>query len=228
VGIAADIRERILSRQLGPHALLPSERELSEKYGVSRMTARQALTVLESEGHVYRRPPRGTFVAEPRVRFHIGSFTQEATRLGHQAHAQLLWAKKAPPDPQARTALELPEDGLVHAFRRLRLMEEEPIALETTYFPADLTPGIIDKADDGSLWALLEDEYGVALDRSDAVLESIILDEESCNRLKIRAASPGILLTRRTYDANGRCVEYARDVYRADRAAFEVSATLAR
>src|SRR5918999_3142766 len=133
VGIAADIRERILSRQLGPHALLPSERELSEKYGVSRMTARQALTVLESEGHVYRRPPRGTFVAEPRVRFHIGSFTQEATRLGHQAHAQLLWAKKAPPDPQARTALELPEDGLVHAFRRLRLMEEEPIALETTY-----------------------------------------------------------------------------------------------
>jgi len=228
VGIAAEIRERILTHQVRPHVLLPSERELSEQFSVSRMTARQALTLLESEGHVYRRPPRGTFVAEPRVRFHIGSFTREASRLGHQAHAQLLWANQTAPDPQTRAALELPEEAMVHAFRRLRLMEEEPIALETTYFPADLTPGIIDKADDGSLWALLKEEYGVELDRSDAVLESIILDEESCHRLQIRAASPGILLTRRTFDTHGRCVEYARDVYRADRASFEISATLSR
>jgi GntR family transcriptional regulator len=76
------------------------------------------------------------------------------------------------------------------------------------------------------LCAILEDEYGIRLNRSDALLESIILDQESCDRLRIRAASPRIMLTRRTYDSYGRCVEYARDVYRADRAAFEVSATL--
>jgi GntR family transcriptional regulator len=228
LAIAAELRERILARELGPHALLPSERELGEQFRVSRMTARQALTVLESEGHVYRRPPRGTFVAEPRVRFHIGSFTEEATRLGHKPHAQLLWAAEVVPELEPQSALGLPDGATVHAFRRLRLMEDEPIAIETTFFPAALTPGILEKADEGSLWALLTEEYDVELDRSEAVLESIILDEEACSRLQIRAGSPGIMLTRRTFDDSGACVEYARDVYRADRAAFEVSATLTK
>lgn len=224
VTIAAGLRERIRSEQLGPHTLLPSERELSERHKVSRMTARQALTLLESEGYVYRRPPRGTFVAEPRVRFRIGSFSREAGRLGRRATAELLWAERLAPDAPTRAALDLGEDALVHGFHRLRRMEDEPIALETTYFPAGMTPGILDMPTDGSLWVLLRDRFGVDLHRADAVLESVILDEESCALLGIRTASRGILLTRRTFDAHERCVEYARDVYRADRAAFEVSA----
>ena len=82
LAIAAQLRDRIVVDQLGPHTLLPSERELAEQHRVSRMTARQALSLLESEGVVYRRPPRGTFVAEPRVRFHVGSFSEEVSRLG--------------------------------------------------------------------------------------------------------------------------------------------------
>ncbi|MFD0855394.1 GntR family transcriptional regulator, partial [Actinomadura adrarensis] len=77
VVIAGELRDRITSEKLAPHTLLPSERELSEIHGVSRMTARQALALLEKEGYVYRRPPRGTFVAEPRVPFHVGSFSDE-------------------------------------------------------------------------------------------------------------------------------------------------------
>ena len=64
IAIAALVRDRIATDQLGPHTLLPSERELADQHGVSRMTARQALSLLESEGVVYRKPPRGTFVAE--------------------------------------------------------------------------------------------------------------------------------------------------------------------
>ena len=63
IAIAAIVRDRIATEQLGPHTLLPSERELAQQHGVSRMTARQALSLLESEGVVYRKPPRGTFVA---------------------------------------------------------------------------------------------------------------------------------------------------------------------
>jgi GntR family transcriptional regulator len=226
VEIAAHLRERILSQQLGPHTLLPSERELSEQHAVSRMTARQALTLLESEGYVYRRPPRGTFVAEPRVRFRIGSFSREAGRLGRQATAELLWAKQLQPDRPTQAALGLAPGDPVHGFHRLRLMEGEPIALETTYFPAALTDGILQMPADGSLWSLLKDDFGVEVTRSDAVIESMILDEHACALLRVRAASPGILLTRRSFDADGRCVEYARDVYRADRAAFEVSAAV--
>ncbi|WP_206051765.1 GntR family transcriptional regulator [Nocardioides ferulae] len=232
VGIATELRERILDQQLAPHTLMPSERELSEQFAVSRMTARQALTLLESEGHVYRRPPRGTFVAEPRVRFQIGSFSEEANRLGRDASAQLLWAKAlvGPGNgaTAARAALGLAADDVIHAFRRLRLMEGEPLAIETTYFPASLTPGILDVEVHGSLWQLLRGRYDLRLERSKAVLESIVLDEGACERLAVRAASNGILLTRTTVDDQGRCVEYARDVYRADRAAFEVTASVAR
>jgi GntR family transcriptional regulator len=228
VGIAAELRERILDQQLAAHTLMPSERELSDQFGVSRMTARRALTLLESEGHVYRRPPRGTFVAEPRVRFHIGSFSEEATRLGRHASAVPLWTKETTDAPPAQAALGLTPEQPVHVFHRLRLMEDEPLALETTYFPVDLTPGILDFTGGGSLWHELRDRYGIQLDRSAAVLEAVVLDEESCHQLRVRTATSGILLTRTTFDTDGRCVEYARDVYRADRAAFEVTAALPR
>src|SRR6476646_8465616 len=105
IAIAALVRDRIATEQLGPHTLLPSERELADQHGVSRMTARQALSLLESEGVVYRRPPRGTFVAEPRVRFHIGSFSEEVSRLGMHPDAKLLWAEKQEPTATVRRAL---------------------------------------------------------------------------------------------------------------------------
>ncbi|CAN3129896.1 GntR family transcriptional regulator [Mycobacterium sp. smrl_JER01] len=224
--IAADVRDRIAAEQLGPHTLLPSERELAELHGVSRMTARQALSLLESEGVVYRKPPRGTFVAEPRVRFHVGSFSEEVARMGRRPAAQLLWADHRVASPAVRSALDLAEGAAVHVFHRLRSVDDVPFALETTYLPADLTPGIIDTPQDGSLWAVLRTRYGVELARSTAVLESIVLDDATSVQLGVRAGSAGTLLTRSTEDCAGRCVEYGRDVYRADRAAFEVSESL--
>ena len=214
--------------QLGPHTLLPSERELAEQHQVSRMTARQALSLLENEGVVYRKPPRGTFVAEPRVRFHIGSFSEEVSRLGRQPAARLLWAEHQEATPSVRLALELDDDGdaMVHVFHRLRTVDDVPFALETTFLPADLTPGILDLADEGSLWATLRDRYGVDLSRSTAVLESIVLDDASSAQLNVRPGSAGTLLTRTTFGSDGRRVEFARDVYRADRASFEVSVDL--
>lgn len=224
--IAADVRDRIVTEQLGPHTLLPSERELAEVHGVSRMTARQALSLLESEGVVYRKPPRGTFVAEPRVLFHVGSFSEEVARMGRRPAAQLLWAENQLATPAVRRALDLADGASVHVFHRLRSVDDVPFALETTYLPVDLTPGILDHPDGGSLWALLRTRYGLDLARSSAVLESIVLDDATSMQLGVRAGSAGTLLTRRTEDVEGRCVEYARDVYRADRAAFEVSEVL--
>ena len=226
IAIATLLRDRIVDEQLGPHTLLPSERELAEQHEVSRMTARQALSLLESEGMVYRRPPRGTFVAEPRVTFHIGSFSEEVSRQGRRPDAKLLWAEHQEATATVRRALDLDTDSNVHVFHRLRTVDGVPFALETTYLPAALTPGILDAPEDGSLWALLRDRYGIDLSRSTAVLESIVLDDNSSTQLGVRPGSAGTLLTRRTLDTAGRAVEYARDVYRADRTSFEVTETL--
>jgi GntR family transcriptional regulator len=223
VALAALVRDRIVGERFGPHTLLPSERELADEHGVSRMTARQALSLLESEGVVYRRPPRGTFVAEPRVRFHIGSFSQEVVRQGRRPTARLLWAEEQQPTSSVRAALGLDEEALVNVFHRLRSVDDVPFALETTFYPAALTAGILEHTGDGSLWEVLRTRYGIEPTRSHAVLESVVIDDASCSHLGVRPASAGILLTRQTSDSQGRCVEYARDVYRADRAAFEVS-----
>ena len=220
--LAAEVRDRIATEQLAPHTAVPSERELAELHGVSRMTARQALALLESEGLVYRNPPRGTFVAEPRVRFHIGSFSEEVARMGRRPAAQQLGADLQQVTPAVGHAMGLADDAWVHVFIRLRTVDDVPFALETTYLPAELTPGILDESEQGSLWEALRSRYGVQLARSTAVLESIVLDDATSMRLGGRAGAAGTLLIRRTEDVTGRCVEYGRDIYRADRVAFEV------
>ena len=146
--------------------------------------------------------------------------------MGRRPAAQLLWAEHQIANPAVRRALDLEDGAAVHVFHRLRSVDDVPFALETTFLPAALTPGILDMTDDGSLWAVLRSRYGIELARSTAVLESIVLDDASSMQLGVRAGSAGTLLTRNTVDNTGRCVEYARDVYRADRAAFEVSEVL--
>lgn len=224
VEIASELREHIGSAALAPHTLLPSERELSETHHVSRMTARQALTLLENEGYVYRRPPRGTFVAEPRVLFRVGSFTAEVTRAGRRPGARLLWAEATTPSPSIQAALGLAPGENVHALQRLRLADAEPMAIETTYLPAALTPGLLRQPLDGSLWTLLRDNYAVVPSNAQATLQFIVIDDASASLLRLRSAAPGMLQTRKTYDQAGRCIEFARDIYRADRTAFEFDA----
>ncbi|HEX7827282.1 MAG TPA: GntR family transcriptional regulator, partial [Mycobacterium sp.] len=120
----------------------------------------------------------------------------------------------------------LDEDATVHTFYRLRSVDGVPFALETTHLPAELTPGILENPGDGSLWATLRQRYGIQLASSTAVLETIVLDDSSSTQLGVRPGSAGTLLTRRTIDTTGRPIEYARDVYRADRTSFEVTEIL--
>ena len=226
VQIANELRDRIVENNLAPNTLLPSERELGEQHGVSRMTARHALTLLENEGYIYRRPPRGTFVAEPRVSFRMGSFTTEIERLGRQPGADVVWAQLTEPPGAAREAFELSEGDLVVGIQRVRRADDEPIAVENTYLRQDLVPGFLDHDLHGSLWTVLRKQYGITPATAHASIESIVLDDATCARLRVRSASPGILLTRVTRDASGLCFEYARDTYRADRAKFEIDANL--
>ncbi|HET8866769.1 MAG TPA: UTRA domain-containing protein, partial [Agrococcus sp.] len=95
--------------------------------------------------------------------------------------------------------------------------DREPIAIETTFYPATLLPGLLDGDLSGSLWTAISDQYGLTIARTTARLEVIALDAMTATHLGTRQAASGLLLTRQSYLADGRCIEYAQDIYRADR-----------
>ena len=224
--IASQLRDRIEAGELTTGALLPSERELAVDFGVSRMTARHALMVLEHEGYVQRETPRGTFVASPRLLMRIGSFSDEVVRSGATPGDRLLWAERQQATRGVADALDLRKGTAVNVVQRLRTADDTPVAIETTYFPARLTPGLLDQPLVGSLWAIVRRRHGIAAARATASLEVITLDEGSAKLLSARNAASAVLVTRRTYDGAGRPFEYARDIYRADRVEFQVAAEI--
>jgi len=128
------LRARIAA--LDPHSPLPSDAELVEEFGVSRMTARGAVQRLVHEGLVYRVPGRGTFVADRaahRSATHILSFSDEMRRKGREPSSRVVESGR-----RAASALEQERLGVdeVVVLRRVRLADGEPIAIETAVFPA--------------------------------------------------------------------------------------------
>lgn len=224
--IASTIRSQIDSGRLRPHALAPSERTLSERFGVSRMTARRAIQELETSGHVYRSARRGTFVAEPHLELPIGSFTVDVTRAGHTPRAQVLEATTEIPDAETQVALGLGDGDRVYRIRRLRFAGDEPLAIENTLLPERLCSGLLKKDLEHSLWLLLDRSWGVTPVRAEAVFEAVLPVTEQARLLQISIRDPAILLTRTVVDAAGRPVEFAHDLYRGDRVSFRVGAQL--
>ena len=222
--LAALLRDQIEAGGLSAHGPVPSERALSERYGVSRMTARHALETLTLEGYLYRNPRRGTFVAEPRLRFSVGSFTRNMTAAARAPGTEVLSAATVAPDPAVAQLLGVPAAGRVHVLQRLRTAMGEPIAIENIQLSAERFPDLLEHDLAGSLWALLRERYDVHPERADARVVAVILDPFEAEVLGVKAGNPAIVLTRTVYDADGGVVELARDVYRGDRTEFEVSA----
>jgi GntR family transcriptional regulator len=222
--VAALLRDQIEAGLLDPHGPVPSERVLSEQYDVSRMTARHALETLVLEGYLYRSPRRGTFVAEPRLRFSVGSFTRIMTEADHLPGTEVLSATTTDPDPVVAGLLDIPRGGRVHLLQRLRTAKGEPIAIENIHLSAQRFPDLLQHDLTGSLWELLRSDYDVHPMRADARVVAVTLDRFEAETLGVKPGSPAIVLNRTVFGADDEIVELARDVYRGDRAEFSVSA----
>jgi GntR family transcriptional regulator len=224
--VAALIRDEIEAGRMDPHGAVPSERALSERYKVSRMTARHALETLMREGYVYRSPRRGTYVAEPRLRFSVGSFTRVMSDADTTPGTEVLSAATLDADPVMADALHLDGGGRVHLIRRLRTADGEPIAIETIHVSADRFPGLLEHELTGSLWELMQSSYGVRPSTAHARVAAVTLDQLDADVLGLSPGSVALVLSRTVFDAGGDVVQLARDVYRADRAEFFVTAPI--
>ncbi len=222
--LASLLRDQIQAGHLDPHGSVPSERALSERYDVSRMTARHALETLTLEGYLYRSPRRGTFVAEPRLRFSVGSFTRVMTDADRAPGTRVLSTATRAADAVAAELLGMPDGGRVHVLQRLRTAQEEPIAIENIQVSAERFPDLLDHDLTGSLWAILRSHYDVHPAKADARVVAVTVDRFEAEALGVKAGSPAIVLTRTVFDDHETVVELARDVYRGDRTEFSVVA----
>lgn len=222
--IKTRLLESIETGQLKPGDRVPSERELTTHFNVSRMTARQALTELENQGYLYRLQGKGTFVATPKLDQPLAgltSFTEDMRRRGLEPGAQVLSAEEVPAGRKAARALGLSETALVFRLERLRLAGGDPMALEIAHVPATLVPGLAEEgALERSLYGLLRERYGIRLIRATQSLEAVAANEYEAQVLHVKEGTPLLLLERVSRDEQDRPVEFVRSLYRGDRYRF--------
>lgn len=216
-----DIRQRIETGVWQPGDRLPSEQELSDLYGASRITIRQALGKIASDGLVSREAGRGTFVRDSKqtqgVRL-TASFTEEMMQLGFDITTRVLVQAIEPASAAVASSLGIPEGDSVHRVDRLRLTEGEPLAIQRCFLPADRFPGL-EKADlTGSLYRYLRETYGVLPTGASEVIHACSASEDAqgTELFGVDAHHPCFLMVRVSSDDTGP-VDFSRSIVRGDR-----------
>jgi GntR family transcriptional regulator len=226
--VADALQRRIASGDLGSHDRLASERVIADRFGLSRMTARQAVELLVRRGVVYRRPGSGTFVSPPRIVHtlqRLAGFSEQMRRQGIHPTGRVLEMRcSGRIDPGAREALDLAAGERAWLVRRLRYGDGEPLLLETFWVPRAVCPELSrHELAERSLYAVMRTRYGVDPVSAETSLEPAALDAADARHLGARPGTPAILVVRTTRAADGRAVEFARDLYRGDRARFDLT-----
>jgi GntR family transcriptional regulator len=206
------------------HQRLPSERELSEQFNVSRMTARHALLALVRDGAVYTRVGKGTFVAGPKIDQELQSlsgFSQDILGRGSRPSSRVLEARVAYPPPDAAAALGLVGNEQVIVLARLRRSDGIPLAVETAYLPASRMPDLLrhDFAVE-SLYEVVQQDYGLQLVHAEQRIEAGLASPRELELLEMTAPAAVLRMRRLTRDASGVPVEWVLSTYRGDRYAF--------
>lgn len=219
------LEEEISSGRFKPHRRVPSERLLSERFGISRMTVRQALTEMVHDGRLYSRVGMGTFVADPVMQQPLRSltgFTEDILARGSLPSSKVLRCELVTPSVGLARILDRPQKTPVVALDRLRLSDGQPLMLETNLLSFPEVERLLKSDLSGSLYELLRREFG---------LVPVVADQEVIAR-RSRPQEIGLLdmdeetavleFTRTTSDSSGQVFEHVVSVYRGDRYRFVV------
>lgn len=220
--ISAWLLDRVSAHKLQPDDKLPPEEDLAASLGVSRMTLRQALGSLEQQGWIERRRGRsgGNFIREPQIEVDLTGlpgFTEQMQRANVRAGARVVRAGLIEASAEIADGLEVARGHQVIEIVRVRSARREPLALEETYLPAHLFPGLLDRSLTGSLYVLMREHYDLAPHHAQEWLEPEISSHDHATLLEIEPGTALMLVTRKASTAVGVVVEYARDRYRSDR-----------
>lgn len=211
--------------QMEPNTLIPGEKELAEKWGVSRGTAKQAIMDLVYEGLLYRKQGKGTFTANRISRSYdrLPSFANDIRRSGHEVHSKPLRLSSAAPAPRARRFFSLLDGEEVIFYKRLVLQDNDPVAVVISYLNSKIYKGI-------SLSDIGDSLYDALRDKFDAVptsaRDSYSIVEVSPSTAALLQCSENAMVCyseRMAYLESGEPAEFVESYIRSDRFRIEVN-----
>ena len=209
---------------------VPSEIELAQQFGVSRVTLQRALAQLVADGIVVRLQGKGTFYAGEGRKGGVQAISGALESLmiyENGASARVVGKsvlKEVPPD--VRRQLELADDDEVVSFRRVAMVDGEPLAYIVNYLPSDIGMKLYDE--DQALTFrpiayLLRERYGISLTRADQTIDAVLAEPEVANALDFPIGSPLLRIERTLFARKQRPIQFTRSWYRSDRHKYAVT-----
>jgi GntR family transcriptional regulator len=217
--LAKNLRNHINDGGIDPGNALPSERDLSEMTGMSRVTIRKAIDKLIDEGLLFRKQGSGTFVL-PRIEAPgstLSGFSDDARRRGENPSVFWMFKTYATPTDEEAAALEIAQTAEVARLGRVRLLGGEPLAIEHAVVPARFLPALDDLGD--SLYAALGQSGFRPVTGQQRIRASLATPTEA-GIFSVRQNSEILRIERLTRLADGTPVEFTRSAYRGDRYDF--------
>lgn len=181
-----------LSVKLKPHSQLPSERALSEEYGVSRMTLRRAIDVLQARGYIYSVPSKGLFVSEPRMvrTSDVTSLSEVLRHRGSNPKTKLHLADRIHASEEVAKALGLRKGDWVYRIEQSFFDADVAMATETAYIPTEIAPGLLEQDLAASLSSILANNYEKPILRVQYRVRAVIPEEKFRERLELAVGAP--------------------------------------
>jgi GntR family transcriptional regulator len=221
------ICEMIENEELKADEVVPTERELCELHGISRMTANKAIANLVNEGLLYRERGKGTFVAKKKEKHPLHtllSFTEDIERRGLSVETKIISFERKLATKKIQHDLQLGTEQEVFEITRLRSVDGEPYAIETAYLSAILCEGLsAAKLENNSLYKILDSQFDLQVEYANQTIEPVLVNDYESQILQVKQKTLALLFSRLTYGKQNIPIEVTKAIYRSDRYKFEIT-----
>lgn len=218
--VKAHLLDALYNGQLQANAKLPSERELVDQLGVSRITVRQALRELVSEGHLKAQPGKGFYATGGTRQGYelelLRSFTETALAHGQVPGGRVLEAEIVEASPTVAEGLRLSGDRRVVSLRRLRLLDQVPVAIGHDWVPLAMAPDLaaLDwTVPNRSLYAELRDRYGLVPYYGETILSADLASADDAALLRLELPAPVLTVSQIAYNATGQAINLTHTIH---------------
>lgn len=229
VKIKDAIIEQIESGLLSPRQKLPAERKLAEMFDTTRVTLREALSLLEAEGQIFREDRRGWFISPESFKYDPAStlnFHKMAIEQQRKPETRTISAKSMLATKEAAKLLDLPPFTDVYCIERVRYLEQRPVAYVRNFIKQTPLPGFLQHDFNNSLTEVYREHYGITYLRTCYRISMTSLVGGIAQALNATPGTTAMLVERSNYNQDGALIDCSIEYWRNDAVCFESIAEL--